>query len=361
MASIYELLAGQFGDENRYLAEDPFFMGGRALTQMGLPRATTNAEAILGPALLGLSSGLLTGYGRRHANESAWADAQTNPILNPRSQLIGPLEQAQQLQVDANPYAGAEMPPGWNMHKGRNDYLMALLQGESAQEQAVERIKQEGELTKLLAGMGVVRTPEGGVVPIAGLSEAQGNAAGYAAEQKALAEKRIKGGGIPGVPEAQQAQAQKEIQTVAQKQQSLEFIDKKFKEAKDLTGVSSALSSVSRTFGGPPTAKGAALEGIGEAIVFQIDKALGKEINSDVRTRTILSLAPKWWDSPEEIARKDKDMKSFVSSLFDATPILDSIPAASGGATLTKPSPNQFSSFAEFKAAKDAWRAAGGQ
>lgn len=125
---------------------------------------------------------------------------------------------------------------------------------------------------------------------------------------------------ISGLPQGLQNKAYEEAQTQANKLASFDFIDRKFEEAKNLTGGKSALTSMV----GVPTTEGNALKGIQDSLVFQLDKTLGREINSDVRAR-LLSLTPQWYDDPKTIDVKKEMMKQAIRSLTPGTPILNAL------------------------------------
>jgi len=123
-------------------------------------------------------------------------------------------------------------------------------------------------------------------------------------------------GALASTPEVK-----KEQTTDAIRKQTLDFVSEKYNQAKSLTGGEAAWGKLTGLFG-VPNDKAAALESLGDTIVLQADKAIDKELNTDVRNR-LLSLAPKWFDTPDTIARKEADAKALVSSLFDPTPALD--------------------------------------
>jgi hypothetical protein len=205
--------------------------------------------------------------------------------------------------------------------------LRSLLAGEQAQALELEEAKGRIELDKLLAGKGAqLDKATGAVTAIPNLAETQAQAEALSEKAKTEARIRAEGQAVPGVPKALQAEALKEVQTVAQKDQSLKFIEKKFKDAESLVGTGGAYVT---DLTGMPTEKGNALKGLGDSLLTQVDTALGREMNSDVRER-LLSLTPKRYDDKKTLANKATAMKELVSSLFDATPVLDSMakPAA---------------------------------
>lgn len=128
-SSILSLLAGGMGSEEDYLAKDPFFMGGVNLAkQQVAPR--NNTDAFLLPALQGLLSGGLAGFGRGRANEAAYQDLRSNPLL--KDMLEGS-------------YASETAPENWSFKQGQSDLLTSMLAGEQkrAQEERAQELQQK--------------------------------------------------------------------------------------------------------------------------------------------------------------------------------------------------------------------------
>jgi phosphohistidine swiveling domain-containing protein len=147
----------------------------------------------------------------------------------------------------------------------------------------------------------------------------------------------------------------KEGETIAKLDQVNKYIDEKFERAKTLTGKSAMIGMNL----GIPTPEAAELTGLKDSVLVQIDNALGREMNSDVRQR-LLSLTPTSYDSPEVIETKKQNMKELLASLSTPTPLTNSLIAQSAPPAIEKPNPSSFANFADYKAAKEAWRAAGG-
>lgn len=286
MASIYDLLAGNVQTEQDYLAQDPYYASGRSI--LGIQaRPTNSTEAWLGPILQGLAGGGLMGVGKQNAAQSAFSDAQSSPFLAPL--LANEREASTFPDYSPNsylaPYLSGEMPENFTPKQARADQIMALLMASNDQESAIEKLKQQGEIQKAL-------------LPYS---------------QLAIEAKRAEQG---------LGDVKKDISTVANKEQSMSFIDEKYNQAKELNGTAGALISEL----GIPTYKGNALTALGDSVVVQVDKMIGRELNSDVRKR-MLTLAPKSYDTDAEIERKKADMKELVSSLAAATPALSSMTA----------------------------------
>lgn len=186
MADLLSALIGNLGSTNDYLAQDPFFMGGRQVASWNL-HPTTNAEAIYGPIVQGLLGGFLTGYGKDRALDAAYQDYSQNPLMasatftNPYSSFIGPLSEEQQQTANnfdaLHQYGLAERPEGWTPTTGRSDLLLAALTQQNQQAVEQKKADAQAELAKLFAGKGLVLTPEG-VSTIPGYAEASAGLAG---------------------------------------------------------------------------------------------------------------------------------------------------------------------------------------
>lgn len=177
------LLLQGAGSNEDYLKQDPFFMGGSALAQIPLPKATSNLEAWLGPSVQGLLTGLLTGYGRGQAKQSAWDDYRANPVLqaikSPWTDFEGPLSPAQSEQAlawDALHNYGSEIvPEGWSPNIGRTDLLQATIMQQAAQEAEVKKADNRQKLQEMLMkDYGAAITPDGDIVRIPELANAKG-------------------------------------------------------------------------------------------------------------------------------------------------------------------------------------------
>jgi hypothetical protein len=117
----------------------------------------------------------------------------------------------------------------------------------------------------------------------------------------------------PANPNAKQIQ--EEVKASETKKQSFDFIDNAYEEAKKLVGLGAAVPT---QIGGSRDA----LTGLGDSLVIQIDNAVGRELNSDVRQR-LLNLAPKWYDNAEQLDQKKGALKALLDSLSAPTPTLD--------------------------------------
>lgn len=168
------------------------------------------------------------------------------------------------------------------------------------------KFRTDESIRDALGQKGVQVNPDGSIQPMKGMDAIESlfggrgnNAAGANQVQKEIIEEKGK------------------LQTT---KQSLDFIDTAFDRAKNLTGYATGIASEI----GIPTDKGNALQGLQDSIIVQIDNALGREINSDVRKR-LLNLAPKFYDNEKTLNEKKEAMKLLVGSLSKPTPVLDSI------------------------------------
>lgn len=191
MADLLSLLAGSLGGEQDYWAQDPFFGAGRSVASWDLPRPTSNAEAIFGPALQGGLAGLLTGYGMKSANQSAYKDYSS--ILRPlqgQSDFVGPPTEEQALHG----YLSETAPEGWTPKIGKSDLVLASLMQEAQREQEAKKLERQYDMEKLLAGKGVAISPDGTeLTPIPGLAEAEAQASALKKSSEIKAEREAKG------------------------------------------------------------------------------------------------------------------------------------------------------------------------
>jgi hypothetical protein len=334
MADILSALSGNLGDQDYYQSQDPFYMSGRGMAQMQLPQATSNAQAIFGPALQGLLSGTLMGYGKQQATQQAYDAYRDNPFVRAlaaskpenASGFVGPLS-PDQLKGS---YSSELAPEGWDAKQGKSDLMLGALAYEKAQKQQEAKEQIKLEIAKKLAGEGLLLGEDSEVSSLPGFADAKANIVGAETAARKRAEIEAEGGrtstipGLEGIPKQLESEAIKEKGTLASKKQALQFIEDKFKDAEKLVGLKAGLSSVGVPFTdiSVPSKEGEALIGLADSVITQIDKAVGREINSDVRKR-MLNLAPKWNDSKKTVQDKSKELQKLVASLYDTTPTLD--------------------------------------
>lgn len=316
MPGLYEALLGTVGNENDYLAQDPYYGAARQIASFQPTAPRNNTEAFLMPLLQTGISTALAGYGKRNALDEMYGD--TRSVLSSMPGLSSSImQQGAESESPASQllsaYAVEDRPEGWTAKTGKADLAKAILTAQIAQEAEAKQQAAREELAKTFAGKGMMLTPKDGITLIPGYAQAVG--ATKAAELQAES--------IPGlssVPAKLQADAVKEIQAGSQLEQTKNFIKDKFEEAKKVGKVSGAIGS---NVPFVTTYAENAFNGIGDSLLVQVDTILGREMNSDVRAR-MLSLAPKWYDSEGELKRKEKDIIELISSLSPAQPILKS-------------------------------------
>lgn len=175
----------------------------------------------------------------------------------------------------------------------------------------------ESELNNLANSLSILKNSAAEESKLAGLLKEKENFGAVKGQLDAQSESFNKMGGNPLLnpnnPLA--SQIQKETNIAETKKQSFDFIDNAFEKAKELVGPGAAI----------PTAIGGSkdeLTGLGDSLVIQIDAAVGRELNSDVRQR-LLNLAPKWYDSASQLDEKKIGLKALLESLSAPTPTLD--------------------------------------
>lgn len=188
-SSILDALMGNYGDTNDYLSQDPFFVSGIGLAKGPIAEPKNNTEAWLLPALQGLGSGLLMGYGRSNANNTAYKEYKSSPLLAAlqRTSYDVPTQKEQGL-IDLHDYTQEEAPEGWTPKIGRGDLAAALMGQQIQQERAQKGLEGQLSLQKALAEKGMITSPEGKVIPIPGFSEAQADQAAAEAKAKKIGE-----------------------------------------------------------------------------------------------------------------------------------------------------------------------------
>lgn len=141
MATILDLLAQGTPSESDYLADNPFMMAGRGLSQIQVqPR--TSSEAWWMPAVQGGLSGLLGGYGRASARDSQFQDTKVNPLIT--AQLKDPSALEANLSLAA--YLSESAPESWSPRQAKTDVLSALLTQQAVQDQQAEKAKLAAQL-----------------------------------------------------------------------------------------------------------------------------------------------------------------------------------------------------------------------
>lgn len=142
------------GDDNKYLAQDPYFMAGNAVMGVKQPQWQGNSGAILGPILQGLTGGFLKGYGTQDAMQNQYTDYKNSPIMQAlaapqpgQANFMGPLPEGQTPgDVATDPlhaYSSDTVPNGWTPAMGKQDLIMAAIikseqQAEAEKKQALQ-------------------------------------------------------------------------------------------------------------------------------------------------------------------------------------------------------------------------------
>lgn len=135
MAGLADLLAGNIGTDQQYQAQDPFFLAGMNIAKTPLAAPQDNTQALLLPALQGLLSGGLIGYGKDQARQAQYKDYSASPLMQAlsSSQNIGPVADAGTYANELTHSYGQETAPaGWTGKIGQSDLITALQQKEQA-------------------------------------------------------------------------------------------------------------------------------------------------------------------------------------------------------------------------------------
>lgn len=294
--ALYEALASGLGDENYYRSQDPYYMGGRALLGMELPRATNNTEALLGPLLQGLMGGALTSYGKQSANQMAFEDYARSPLLSalysrPEGSEFGPL-------TEADAFSMSTVPNDWNPRVGKQDLIFEALQRQVADEQAAKSAELRNKLM-------LEFSPE--MIQL------------EAAKAGAIEQAKAGVGGLPGIPKAAEGAALKEL-PVKQKRGEIDgYVNQLFSEAEKVPWYG-ALST--------HQSGGTKLGTIQEEILGRTQQLAGHE-KSGSALESVKNFVPDWNDSDKEMEIKKEGLKRYWKGLLDATPILDSLSGAS--------------------------------
>lgn len=337
MVDILSLLASEAPSENDYLAQSPLYSSGINLLKAQIPQGRNNLESLLLPLAQGLSGGLMMGYGQKTALDDAFKDYKLNPLT-------------------ASMYVNQETrPEGWTPKTAKIDLFSALLEKENEQAKALQTLKNEGDIQKALLSNGFQLTSDG-VAPIKGMAEAKAEA--RALEEGAIAKAKLNAemsqNPFPKIPKTLQDEAIKETQAIANKENSIGFINSQFEKAKELPSM--------KAFIGGTTASNE-MEGISQGLKTFIQKYLGREMNGPEQER-FLTLLPDWNDTKAQIDSKKARFFDLLNSITPTTPILkayEGVDVSSVKAPISKPDPSSFSNFAEYKAAKQAWLASGGK
>lgn len=162
MASIYDALLGNYGSEQDYLAQDPYYAMARGIGSIQY-KPTTNEEALYMPALQGLITGALSGVGRENARQSQYEDLRSSPLI-----------QALYQNSDTNPYASESAPSDWTSRSGKNDLILAAIQADALQRENERKAQAQSQLENSAALQGL-NISDGNVSVIPGALESLRN------------------------------------------------------------------------------------------------------------------------------------------------------------------------------------------
>lgn len=155
ISDLYNALIGTVGNEQDYLAQDPYYSAGTNILRMQLPRATSNMEAILGPIAQGLIGGYLTGEGKRDATQAQYDAYRTNPMIRALGEqtdyfkdpnFIGPVSPTEVNDALLHDYTSATAPEGWTPKIGKTDLLLGTITSEAAKEAEMKKQAAQDEL-----------------------------------------------------------------------------------------------------------------------------------------------------------------------------------------------------------------------
>lgn len=133
--SILSALMGGVGDENTYIAQNPWAQAGRGIAGIQTAAPRNNTEAFLMPFLQSSLAGALSGYGKNQAQQAQYGDLR-NLVQSP---LL-----ADALAEDPNltaMFTAEDRPADFSAKAAKNELLLAALKQEGIDQ--FERKKQE--------------------------------------------------------------------------------------------------------------------------------------------------------------------------------------------------------------------------
>ena len=272
MPSIYDYLAGSLGDEKDYYSQDPWYSAGANILKSQMPTPETSAQAFLFPFLQTAIGGGMLGYGKSNANESAYANYRKSPLLSSQES-----------------YGTEAMPEDWTPRQGRTDLAQMLIGKEQEDQLALEKQKSANQITQMLAGKGMIQSPEGSLVPIPGFADIEADAAG----KKSAAQEGAKGG-EDWLKKAPVAVQTKLLQADAVTQE-LHDLSQEFKKMNLSAPVFQATRSLSGTKANDATAKMQLLL----AAVVRLSGDVGN-LNEQEQARALSSTLGNWTSNTEE-------------------------------------------------------------
>jgi hypothetical protein len=336
MASIYELMAGNLGDESGYLADEPLFASAKNLSQLDTGPSAWGNRKVSGFEQFALPfvKGLLTNYMLKQAKENAqdeyYKDAQQSPILRQleaslQPKGVGPVADGNQYAAiledntkapqgsplaDAllGKFSGEERPDGYTAKAMKSDMMSALLERSQEQEKAKIREALAAEMDKmrlkneLEQGQGAIDFAE---------KKAKAEAAGKLAAEG--------GSGLPdlkGVPLKFTEEAQKELSEREKARSTDEYINELYDKALK-TSTAKSLK--------PGSKETSAFDGVTAALLVHADFVKGTETSEPGKEEIRKAIGVTRYDTPEQIEEKRQRALAMFKRLGKPTPILDSV------------------------------------
>lgn len=304
MPTLYDALIGATPSNQEALQQDPWYMSGLGIAKTPLPQAHTNADAIWGPALQGLISGALMGYGKNDAYQSAYDKIKTNPLMSALTASGAPVAQG---EFD---YSQPDMPEGWTPEAAKPQLILAAL----AKQQSDEEEQRKRDLQEQIkAKIELATNPD---IINAEVSQANRIAEGRADAQKNLLYGSTSGiPGMEGIPKSLQSEVMKETNTADKLNKNKALLSDSYDTTKNISSVDSMT----------PFSKDAAKFNAARASILASLQSLWKGPMSDQDMKRIEPLLPEKYDSKERIDEKKSRMLKVIEANTDATPLLDSL------------------------------------
>jgi hypothetical protein len=336
MASIYELMAGNLGDESGYLADEPLFASAKNLSQLDTGPSAWGNRKVSGFEQFALPfvKGLLTNYMLKQAKENAqdeyYKDTQQSPILRQleaslQPKGVGPVADGNQYAAiledntkapQGSPLAEAllgkfsseERPDGFTAKAMKTEMLGALLEKSQEEEKAKIREALAAEMEKMRLKTQLERSPEA-LTFIE--KEAKAKKAGELAAEGGSSLPELK-----GVPLRFTEEAQKELTDREKARATEQYINELYDKALN----TSTLSSLK-----PGSKEASTFEGVTESLLTYKDFVTGKESSEPARKSLRTSIGVTAGDTKEQIEEKRQRALDLFRNLGKPTPILDSV------------------------------------
>jgi hypothetical protein len=273
------------------------------------------AQTPYGQAATSIIQGLLAGYGMKTAGEES--SAMNKSVFDAvRSGNVNPLFEDPNL---------SDVGTALALQSADQDRQVKLLQAKADIDKTnnieMEGIKSKGALQgKLLEAIGNAETPDqrAQAISIARTLGAlpEGMEVPTGAPNAA--------GNIMNFPTGLRDDAVKEQAAQAEMGGVMKFIDDQFDRADQI--------STLETFD-PTSVDRTAMDGIGTALTFQVDKIRGSEVNEGTREQ-VRKLLPTRWDTPDQSIEKRQRFKDFIMSQGKGMPLTGAM-GPLGGANIT--------------------------